>query len=343
MTTPEPSTRGTVGPGPARAGAGIPLGVCLVAAALMLGPPAAPAQESSRNLFRLGFTANVFVDVSAEDAKASILAWARSILDESQLRVASDPIITNDMDELREALADGRIDAAILGADAYFRIPGDLLARDYIYVNSRPGGIFETYVLLVHRDSGIETLGDLAGADFRFWDHSRTTLAGRWIETRLAERGQVPAARFFGTTTLEPKVMKTVLPVFFRQAEACLITESAYRDMAELNPQLGQQLRVLEASPQIVSSFLCFRAGYSRELRERVETAIEELPLTASGRQILTVFQCDRIEKHPASALASSRELLAAYEALSAGEGPATGGLATGAGRTDTRKGSERP
>lgn len=47
------------------------------------------------------------------------------------------------------------------------------------------------------------------------------------------------------------------------------------------------------------------------DLRRRIETAVLTLHESPAGRQVMTVFQGERLEKHPLSCLESARALLA--------------------------------
>ena len=150
----------------------------------------------------------------------------------------------------------------------------------------------------------------MRGRRLILWDNQRSCLAAYWLDGLLAKDGQGPAATFFGSQMKETKPAKAILPVFFGQADACLVTRSSFADMTELNPQVGQQLRVLAASPEMIPAFLCFRRGYASRFRPQVETAIRTLHSNAAGKQVLMVFGCDQITRHPGSYLQSAWDLV---------------------------------
>jgi phosphonate transport system substrate-binding protein len=109
-----------------------------------------------------------------------------------------------------------------------------------------------------------------------------------------------------------------VLPVFFRQTDACLVDRQGFDTMCELNPQLGKQLRTLASSPRLITMVFCFRSAYSPPVKNEIVRAMEELYTTPAGQQILTVFQIDKMQIASDSDLDSARELLDAYEQLAA-------------------------
>jgi hypothetical protein len=107
-----------------------------------------------------------------------------------------------------------------------------------------------------------------------------------------------------------------VLPVFFRQSDACVVTRSGFETMVELNPQLGRQLKILARSPEVVPAVFCFRADYAAGFKEDLFAGVRDLHKSAAGQQVLTVFQSDKIEDQPMSCLDSALELLATHQKL---------------------------
>jgi phosphonate transport system substrate-binding protein len=172
-------------------------------------------------------------------------------------------------------------------------------------------------VLLVHRDSGIQRLGDLKGKTLNLLQHARACLGSAWLDTLLARENLDPAADFFGKIVPVLKTGKAVLPVFFHQVDACLVTRNGYETMIELNPQTGQHLKALATSPPFVPVIFSFRADYNAPVNNQIVGELSRWHLNPAGRQILTLFQTDSLEEHPISCLDSSLELLAEYRKLS--------------------------
>ena len=111
---------------------------------------------------------------------------------------------------------------------------------------------------------------------------SRASLAPVWSETILAREGLGSASGFYGQITTASKISQAVLPVFFRQLDACVVTRSGFETMVELNPQVGRQLKVLASSPPVVPVVFCFRASYDSPIRAKVLEEIAQWHNTQS-------------------------------------------------------------
>ena len=114
--------------------------------------------------------------------------------------------------------------------------------------------------MVVPRDSKIEKIAELQGRHLNLYAHYRACLAQVWLDNLLVGERLPPTARFFNQITSTSKLAQVVLPVFFRQCDACLVTRSGFDIMCELNPQISKQLKIITNSPAVVAGVFCFRA-----------------------------------------------------------------------------------
>ena len=152
----------------------------------------------------------------------------------------------------------------------------------------------ESYILLAR--TGV-SLKDLLSMKQRrlVVDSSNPWDVGRiWLETALNEKGHAPINRSFTDLQVAKKPMRTVLPVFFGRADACLVLKSAYDTMVELNPQLGRQLHVLMRSPGFVKNLICIVDDLDPGLVSEMDETLREMHTTDVGRQVLVIFQLQR-------------------------------------------------
>jgi ABC-type phosphate/phosphonate transport system substrate-binding protein len=309
---------------------GLLRGFCAIMLLLGLASPAAYGQPSSS--FRIGFSTSTIGDVNQNDVIASVRVWSQVIAKEFKVPVDPQPVVLRHIAEIKTALTNKTVDCVNLSTNEYATVRG-LLAEDRVVVGVISDSIADEYVLLVHRGSGIDKLEDLRGRRFGMLQTVRTSLAPFWLDTLLARKGLGRAAGFFGSMVTTGKVGKAVLPVFFRQVDACLVTRKGFDIMVELNPQIGQQLKVLATSPAVVPEAFFFRADYTSPIRDHIEAEIKEWHLSAAGRQVLTIFNTDRLAVRPVSCLDSAMKMLAEYERLTGntaiGRSPVTFGKAT--------------
>jgi phosphonate transport system substrate-binding protein len=260
-------------------------------------------------------SSKLFREVNENDARASVIAYSKLVIENSGLVADPNPVIFTGAADLTELLKCGAVDLLSMPTEEFLAL-GENLATGPILVSLVNGSDCAEYVLLARTDSAINTLADLKGRQVAVLDNLQGSLAVPWLEVLLDQHKLGAPETFFSRVTRSIKISKAALPVFFGRSDACIITRQGFAVLGELNPQVTQQLRVLATSPELVPFVTCFRAGMAPVVREKLVATITQANTTPAGRQLLTIFQCDRIEERPLSRLQTTRDLLAARARL---------------------------
>ncbi len=286
--------------------------LCLLAG--LFGAPSLAGQEmaalTSPSQFRLAFSIGTIGEFNRNDARASTLAWGRTILSQRNIVAEAVPSVFDRPEDLFRAFQADEIDAVGVLADEYLA-HAKTVTPDGVFLIVMNGKTTEQYVLLVHQGSGIQDLTGLKGRSLELHQHARTSLATAWLDTLLAGQKLGLTEEVFEKATRNDKVSRTIHRVFFRQVDACVVGRGAFETAGELNPQVRKELRVLATSPDVVPNLFFFRPGYAPSLTRKMEEAILTLHETPAGKQIMTVFQGEKLVREPLSCLDSARVLLA--------------------------------
>lgn len=276
----------------------------LLSCLVTLVPARVQAAESGHDaVFRIGISSRTFEKINRNDAIAALKAWAATVVRERDLPEQPEVAWFDPVEDLRTAFHHGQLDAVTVTVEESMMLD---VQPEAVFLPATEQGFHVRYAVLVHRKGGITGLKELMGETVVMHDGQRMVLARPWLETAMAGR------RFGDLTTVE-NPSKAILQVYFRQSRAALVTTDAFDLACELNPQLREDLKVLSVSPPFITSFFFFRPAFQGRSRERIEAAITELHTTPGGRQVLTVFQSSRMEKHPASILDATRQFLTAH------------------------------
>jgi phosphonate transport system substrate-binding protein len=283
---------------------------------LLLCTSAAGAEMNAPVKF--SFSKSMFLDFNENDTRAAIKLHASVIGSAHGLIVSEAPAIFSSISEITASIAAGETDVISVTAPEFLAIPPELLSPR-LMVATLAKTYSEEFLLLVRDDGGIKTLAELRGRRLIVYGSMRGLLSPVWLDVLLAREGLEEPVRFFGHIVFANKPVRTVLPVFFRQEDACIVTRQSYDVLSELNPQLKKQLRVLASSPHFVSQVTCFRASLPPETLNRIIKASLAAPDTVTGKQMLTIFQCDRIGEITSEELDPVRQLLADQARLRGG------------------------
>ena len=317
-------------PSPARGRSRRRSGLCLGLAGGLFFWGIAAAQNKAQDagkpgsdpaVFRFGFSSAMFPSLNVNDAKAAVRVWALTLAREQGIKADPIPFIFNSLAELDEALRRKQVDAVAVLTEEY-RALSTSFPLAPLFVANVNGHTAEELIVLVRRDSGIANPEDLRGRSLITHRDPQASLALPWLDTLLLEKGLRPTADFLGRVSSSDNLAHVILPVFFRQSEACLVTRSGFDTMTELNPQVGLTLMVLASSPKMVPVLLCIRADYTSSSKDEILQGLRDLHLSPAGRQVLTIFRSGKLEELPASSLKTELDLLERREKLGRKAGP---------------------
>jgi phosphonate transport system substrate-binding protein len=284
------------------------------------------AGTAARDALHVGFSSTMFTEINENDARAVVKGWCQTIAKQRSIDMDPDSKILKDAPALLAAFQANLVDAAGMTALEFHELQRHA-GLAHIFVCYTAGRNVEQYVLLVRQDSKINCLTELRGRGLITRLNARCCLAQSWLDILLAQNGLKLSGDFFGKINQNTRLSKVVLPVFFRQADACLVNLSGFETMKELNPQIGRELKVLASSPQVVPVVFVFRASYAPAFMDQLLTSLNELHQSPAGQQVLAIFQSERIEERPAEFLAGTMELIETHERILAGKDALASGL----------------
>lgn len=327
---PSPSLRATRrAPSPAARRA---LGFAALLGTALCASAAPAADAADDTVFRVGFTRSMFREVNENDARAALKAYTSAIAREHHLSAYPDPLVFEGSADMAEALRLGKVDIVAAPTAEMLALPDKLVTGPYMMtVNGNVLGA--DYVLLTPVDGGIATLADLRGRRVVVLNSLRGALANCWFEVLLGENGFGPPVPFLADLKFAAKPSLAILPVFFGQVEACVVTREGFAVASEMNPQVGRRLRILASSPLVVPLLTGFRRDLNPKLRTLALDTLNTFQQSVPGRQVLTLFQSERVEARDTVDLESTRLLLAAHVRLTASPPPAPPPLPDGAAR----------
>jgi phosphonate transport system substrate-binding protein len=261
---------------------------------------------------RLAISEKVVCGVNLSDARAAMAVWIQELLNTIDLKMAllPDQDWVMPSDQLLVAIRGGTVDMFSVTVQEYRQVTpyvdtSRIITDDY-------GG--EELLLVVREGSGIMNLAGLRGRSLILQESPSTSLAEPWLTVSLWQDGLESPQQLFGHMTRNTKLSQVVLPVFFGQADACVVTRRGLDTMVELNPQLSRKLKVLLVSPRMESAFFAWRKDYPAHLKKPVFDRLLDLRSSTTAQQVLTLFQSPGFTARDADCLGPAQSLLDAYE-----------------------------
>ncbi len=258
-----------------------------------------------------GYQLRSMPNVLIKDAKAALKVWANELGNEEGLK--SEVRIYKDLDSLIKDFQNGKLDLISVDPLDYLLSMHELEA-ELAFNPVRYGKKTFKYLLLVRTDSPFADIRDLRGKELVVMKDAHA--GSLFLNTLLLQHKQEEADRFFYAIEEKNKVIQVILSVFFGQADVCIVPEGAFKTMAELNPQIGKQLRIIDSSDEIVWGISLFHKDIDEEIKEKIQKITFSLKERVRGRQILMLFKFEDIVQLEESSLDTLKSLLNEYENL---------------------------
>jgi ABC-type phosphate/phosphonate transport system substrate-binding protein len=273
---------------------------------------AGAADTGSTPRLRFVISSSTLNDVNDNDARAAMTVWAETVGKRAGIDVQCTILSSA---KALEAARNGAVDGMAANAVEYRQLE-PFLDPSMLVVNEPYAAGGEEYIIVVNEDGPVRDLAGLRGRPLTVYRHPSTCVAAAWLDTLLAAAKLGLPETFLGPVTQSEKLSKAVLPVYFRQSEACLVTRRGFNTMCEMNPQLEKKLRVVAASPKLLPLYMAFHRRCDPGLKSRLVPAMLSLHTNTAARQIFALFQAQRLVSVDVAAIRSASEVLLAAERL---------------------------
>ena len=267
--------------------------------------------EDDIGYFQVGFSANVFRGVYLKDATAAAKVLTEFFLKKYKRdywEVKPHEVFSN-IDELKKIIKKQEFEVLVMHPSEYIEVK-DMDMLEPIASSWRDGSPYDSYRLLVHKDSNIKDFKDLNGKTVLICSLEGNK-AELWLDYIVKKKKLSSKEKYFSKLQFIDKPLSTILPVFFKKEDACIVDQSLYNTVIELNPQIGQDLITLEISQPLGIGLVVIRKSISdSQVKADIKEAFLNLHKYEESRQYLTVFRIGKLVEFNEEYLNSTYELL---------------------------------
>jgi ABC-type phosphate/phosphonate transport system substrate-binding protein len=267
------------------------------------------------DVLRVGYSSKLFADVDIRDVQVAMDMWAKELNRIAGVNTFPKSVIFTDILSMVEAVKNHKVDVLSLSAIDYLSIK-DKVPLEPTFVASNGLEKRQERVLLVRKDRGVTKIGQLKGRTLAVLSRSRDEASLMWLDVVLAREGIHEREKFFSTIREANKSSQAILPVFFRQVDAAIVSRSSFETMTALNPQIGQEISVLASSKNLLGTISCVHKDLDSGLKKLIIEKAPRLHEKTGTKQMFTLLQTDRIVLFQPSYLDSLADLLREHNEL---------------------------
>ncbi|MGE5498255.1 MAG: PhnD/SsuA/transferrin family substrate-binding protein [Syntrophothermus sp.] len=267
-------------------------------------------------VFGVAFLKSMFPNVALNDASAAIKVYLGELQRNTMIGFELKPVMFEDNEELLRSYSKENM-ALVSISSVDFLLNRSRLAITPIMVNSTKDSPYEEYILVVKKNGRINSIADLAEQKIGMLSRNYNPLPHMWLEIQMQKNKVVSQDKNFAGISEGKSESQIIMSVFFGQLNACLVTKNAFDLMAELNPQIGMQMKVLAKSPGFVRSVSSFTNKFMKTtFHKNLEEGIWKVASYPAGRQLFTLMRTDKVIPYKEEYMDGVKNLLSEYKLL---------------------------
>ena len=245
---------------------------------------AADSEPSSKGpKLRVGCYVEHQIEADPNAIQSALTKWATVVAPSPQHHI--DARIETSRRRWFESIENESHDLYSLFAYQYLELPDPTLLKPAL-VTSNGQGITSCFVLLTRSSDSIQSIAQLKNRKIIVNTGGVGELPLIWLATIIAESTAPENVADFAHLTLTQSAHHAILPLYFDQADACIIKVSDFSEACTLNSEIGTRLEATHTSPPFLISLFAFNRKYPEADAEKIVSAA----LTHSRDQTTTTF-----------------------------------------------------
>lgn len=294
--------------------------LCIFLAILAVAVSPASSSSGKSEVLHIGLIEENFIGTNIQDARLAEEVLFRSMskrMTDATMKVEYVPQVAvyKDVSSILAAMKKGEVDLTSFFTCDYLKAR-EKVQMDPILVSRRGNSIYEKYCLVARREGTKNTLTALKGKKFIIYQMGSGEHPRLWIDTLLLKNEKCPCGSFFSSVKKVTDIKKALLPVYFGQADACVITRRGFDVESEQNPAILNKLVVIEDSPELLPIVLCVRHDFDPSIREKLVKTAVTIHKDPEGHQALTILRLDGMAFYDPDYVKSVADLLREYSRL---------------------------
>jgi ABC-type phosphate/phosphonate transport system substrate-binding protein len=266
---------------------------------------------------RIGFSGKSFVNVPRDDIRVAVQVLSRKVARKTVGSAESK--IYDSQAEIERDLKSKMLDVVALTPEEFIHLRESRLLEPLMTTMSGNSHEFRL-LLLARRDGQFRRVSDLKKKQLSI--PSSTAQYGSmyqtWLNTLVMREGASSPRAYFSSIRETRNAPHALMSVFFRQADACIVTDQTYVLTSELNPQIAMELVALASYDRLAGGVIAIRHDLPAERKQRVRNALMTLHEDQEGQQMFVMFQLSRLIPFRPDHLKGMESLFAEYQNLRA-------------------------
>lgn len=262
--------------------------------------------KADQKIVHIGYSKELFNEVDINDALVAIQLWTDQLLNEFKDLYRVENKIYNTNKEIIDAYNNKKVDIISLLSITYFELM-DEINLDPLLSSNQTGINGYEYVILSRKESEVVSISDIEDKSIILTPSNFSKVSDLWLKSKTNEVKN--KSSFFSKISRATKPSQAILSVFFKKFDACLVPYFTFETMAELNPQIKQELTIVEKSEPLLNGMVFVRKSLENKVKEDFLQFIEKLQISTSGKLLTSLFGVIELKPYDKIILSKTKKI----------------------------------
>ncbi len=252
-------------------------------------------------------------ELNNTDKHVALQILAKQLTKNIDTELAVTPL--NSIQEMLDLAKAGKINYSLINSYFYLKNQASLspLLTDEIWAAQRGRQLEEDYVLIVNNDIDYRDIRSLSGK--RLSIYADDLLLGFYLQQLIQQETHKPPSSFFKSIKDTRTLSQSVLDVFFKTSDACLVPSHIVDLVEELNPAVSRGIKIVHRSgPHFIMALILVFKNNPKTEADAIRANLQELPNSIAGQQILDLFHVKAITRIQPESLHGMLDLYRRYQ-----------------------------
>ena len=264
---------------------------------------------------RFAATEGLYPNVSRKDGRMALELLMQKTIVKQNYPYSVKLVFFDPVNDIPQAIKAGGFHFVTLSSIEYYKY------RDAVYLKpimtpTKVSMPTERLLLLVETEQDLSTIRQKEERSLILETGTSGDLSQIWLDHLLMEKGFAKSGRFFTKIRRVSKPGRAILPVFFKQADACIVPHHALDVIQELNPQIGRKVKSLKQSNGLIRLMIC---ATDKPTQEDIDILIREssqMEHNPDTLQAMTILQMKRFVPIREKDLEATEKLLSRQQKI---------------------------
>jgi len=247
----------------------------------------------AKKVYYIGYSNSLFRGFNINDARAAASIMENALIKQGSKFYKNEAVNVDKPEDILRLVRDNRLDFISLTSIEYLYIKDRIKIYPYVAPVAKDN-VLNKLILVVRKDSKINSVNDLNGKAISIAsDYTENfKLPTMWLKLLLWSNKIKDGKKFIGELKVKDNPSLIANDVFFKTSDACIIYESEFETLKELNPQIEKLLTVIISSDPYISDIGCYteNSKNSTDLEEIKNTTFT-LHQNPTGKNLLKLLK----------------------------------------------------